>query len=127
MLKPWSAGSSHDLVRPHHFVGFMFEDVAVPDVSSGIRLEGNDDASGSSGRTLHHVFPAHFVRLGRHGWAGVAEGQRVAGEIVLDAEAASIEDLEADHVQVDGVGVMGEVGEAPDFGGSAFYDFSDWV
>src|SRR6185312_10880283 len=34
------AGSwlAHDLVRPHHFVGFVFEDVAVPDVSSGVGL-----------------------------------------------------------------------------------------
>ena len=91
-----SSGSRHsgeNIVRPHHLIGLVFEDVAVPKVAAWIALERDHDARDRSRRTLHHVFPAQFMRIRRSSAFGVAQWKRVAGQLVVHGEAAPIEDL----------------------------------
>src|SRR5579862_223574 len=64
---------SNNLIRTHHLVVFMFEDVAVPDISSRVADEWDKNASDRLGIHAHRVFPAHFVRIGRHRLAHVAK------------------------------------------------------
>jgi len=83
----------------------------MPDVSSGIAVEGDDDARHHAGIGADGVLPAHFIRLGRPGGAGVTERAfRLEFEGI---EAAAVENLEADQMQVNGVRVVGEVEELP--------------
>ena len=59
----------------------------------------------------------HPIRSGAGGWTGPVIAQRALCLIVEGVEAAAVEDLEADQVEMDGVGVVGEVDELPDLGG----------
>ena len=104
------SGGKH-LNRSHHFVVFVFEDMAVPDVAAGVSVEGDDDACDHGGVGAYRIFPSHF--FGRGGLGGSEEVQRALGLIFKGVERAAVEDLEADQMQVDGVGVVGEVDELP--------------
>lgn len=50
------------LERAHHFVVFVFENVAVPEVAAGVWGEGDDDAGRGSGVGADGVFPAEAAR-----------------------------------------------------------------
>src|SRR5882757_8824523 len=62
-----------DFERTHHVVGFVFEDVAVVEVSAGVAFEADDDTGDGAGRALNGVLPAKFVGVGCGGGGGEAE------------------------------------------------------
>ena len=66
-MKVGSGGFGEDFIGAHHFVVFVFEDVAVPDVAAGVALELDDDAGGGPGGSPYRVFPA-AVRWARGDW-----------------------------------------------------------
>ena len=68
------------LVGAHHFVVFVFEDVAVPDVAAGVSVEGDDNAGDHGGVGADGVFPSHLFRRGRLG--GSEEVQRALGLVL---------------------------------------------
>jgi hypothetical protein len=103
-----------DLEGAHHLVGFVFEEMAVPGVAACVSVKADDDAGDGTGEGADGVFPAHFAGLGVGYGAGPEEF--FVHAVFVDVEIAAIEHLEADHVEMDGVGVVGEVDEAPDFG-----------
>lgn len=112
-----SADSSlrYHFERAHHFVGGVLKKMAVPDVSAGIALETDDDASHGFGISLHCVLPPALARRWQHGSSPEVE---VSGEeILIGVEALPVEDLKADQMQMDGMNVAGGVGEAPDLHG----------
>ncbi len=105
---------SDDFEGAHHVVGFVLEDVAVVEVFAGVALELDDDAGYGAGGALDGVFPARFVRSGRQ---RLSQIQHLLGlEVLDDIERAAIEDLEANQMQMHGVGVFGEVNELPYLG-----------
>ena len=56
-------GGGEDLVGAHHFVFFVFYDVAMPHIGSCIVFEAGDDPRDISWRRLDGVFPSHrFIR-----------------------------------------------------------------
>src|SRR5262249_7812570 len=92
-----SALASADADRPHHLVVLVLEDVAVPDVLAR-QVELRLNAS-------------HLVRIGDDGILATGlPGLRPAG--------IASEHLELHLMDVDGVGVVAEVGDLPDLGGA---------
>jgi hypothetical protein len=87
-------------VGPHHFVVLMFQDVAVPDVAAGEALKGDKNACNHARVGADGVFPPALEGLGR--LPGPGEAQRSLGLEVDAIEAAAIENLKADEVQMNG-------------------------
>src|SRR5580704_6986797 len=58
-----------NLIRPHHFVVFMFQDVAMPHIPPRVALESHDDPRHCAGVGAHGVFPSRFRRIGGNGFA----------------------------------------------------------
>src|SRR5208283_2800572 len=104
----------HNLVRPHHLVVLVLEDVAVPDVTSGKAFEGHDDSCDHLPVSPHRVLPSSFAWRGRLDWA--KELEFVLGLIDPGFVVPPIKNLETYQMQMDGVCVVGGVDEAPDFG-----------
>src|SRR3954453_1101536 len=88
-----AAGVSDDLEVAHHAHVFVFEVVAVQDVSPAVGAEAGDHG-------------------GLFGWAKV-EDVFFAGVVAAGAAGVASQDLKVDEVKVDGV--MEVAGEAPDF------------
>jgi len=84
----------------------------VPDIASGMAFEFDDDAGDGEGVDADRVLPSALVGRQFDGGSGEDDlaGELVDGEI----EGPAVEHLKADHVQVDGVGVVGEVDEGPE-------------
>jgi len=104
--------SGDDFEGAHHVVGFVFEDVAVVEVSAGVAFEADDDTGDGAGRALNGVLPAKFVGVGCGGGGGEAEFfveqvKRVYGE--ERAELAS----HALWAQVHGLAVLIGAGVLP--------------
>src|ERR1700743_2998445 len=73
-------------IGAHHVVGFVLQDVAMPEILAGISAERNNNPRHCSGRTLHDVFPSHFMRGRMHHRACEAEfcfGQIIVGREIL--------------------------------------------
>ena len=101
----------------------MLEDVAVIKVSARIAVEADDDAGDRGGGTVDGVLPALFIEVGR------GSRREIACSLIIlifeDVEDTAIENLEANEMQVHGVGVFGEVDELPDLGGVELWGFGD--
>jgi hypothetical protein len=54
----------------HHFVVFVFEDVAKPDVAAGVSLAADDDAGDHGGIGADRILPSRFA------WVGGMDGPR---------------------------------------------------
>src|SRR5579862_2263327 len=112
-----------DDVGSHHLVVLVLEHVAVPDVAASIAFELDDDACDREGVNTGNVLPSHLAGSESVGGSGEDD---LAGELVDSyIEGPAVEHLEADHVQVDGVGVVGEIDEGPDLGGVEDGSFGD--
>src|SRR6266508_360290 len=94
-----------DPVGAHHLVVLVLDDVAVPHVQAGEVELGLD--------------PGDLLRVGDDGVlvAGLPALRR-SGRSLGRLERLAVDDLELHLVDVDGVGVFGEVVELPDLGGS---------
>ena len=103
------------IVGAHHFVVFVFEDVAVPDIAAGESLKPHDDARHHSRIGAHGVFPSGFARLRRHCGADVAH--LALRRINLRFEGPAVEYLESNQMKMDGMRVVGKVEEVPDLDG----------
>src|SRR5271156_3893528 len=102
-----------DFVRAHHLVVLVLEQMAMPDVTVGEALEARDDPCDHSGIGADGVLPAGFVRIGRRGGSEIADRSMLL--IVEHVERAAVENLKANQMQMDGMRVLGEVDEVPDF------------
>ena len=101
--QPWQArtfapGSRLDPQRAHHLVVLVLEDVAVPDEEPGV-VEARLDAGDLVGVGDDRVLVAGLPRLG-----GPSRS----------AERLPVHDLELHLVDVDRVGVLGEVVDLPE-------------
>ncbi len=74
-----------------------------------------DDAGDLARFSADGVFPSGFDGFGWKRRAGITELVFVL--IEKDVEGAAVENLEADEMQVDGVGIFSEIHQLPDFGG----------
>jgi hypothetical protein len=101
------------VVGAHHFIVLMLEDVAMPDVASDKTFEANDDSRDHSWIRSNRVFPSSFVRIGRYRRPRVLQDALVF--IEEGFEAAPVEDLESNQMKMDGVGIVGQVNQVPDF------------
>src|SRR5215813_7941935 len=90
---------SDDVERTHHFVVFVFENVTMPDVSSGKITERCDDASNLSRWASHDVFPCGFSGLGLHCRAG--ELDRAGRIVCIDVKWLPVEELKVNQVEMD--------------------------
>jgi hypothetical protein len=106
-------GKGADLVRAHHFVVFMLEDVAMPDVAAGVAVETDDDAGDHAGFGAHCVLPPCFRRIGRDRVA--RELQLVFADVGEGLKTAAVEDLKFDEMQMDGMRIVGGIDQIPDF------------
>src|SRR3954465_14904006 len=61
---------SDQFVGTHHFVVFVLEVMAVPDVFAWLAVEARDDAGDHPGVAAHGVFPAGFVCGRWYRWPG---------------------------------------------------------
>src|SRR5262245_60019174 len=57
---------SDDVEWAHHLVIFVFENVAMPDVSSREIAKAHDDSRHHAGWASHDVFPTGLERVGLH-------------------------------------------------------------
>src|SRR5579862_1062723 len=103
---------SNHFERPHHFIVLMFNNVTVPDVSAGVSLESNDDARDHRWLRADRIFPSRLARIGRHGQAQA--GKLFRPHISRRVESLSIENQKTHHMQMDGMGIVGEVDQIPD-------------
>src|SRR5271166_2690375 len=94
----------HDLIRPHHLVVLVLEDVAVPDVTAGKAFEGHDDSCDHLPISPHRVLPSSFARSGQ--FARAKKLEFVLGLIDPWFVVLAIENLEAYQMQMDGVCVV---------------------
>ena len=104
----------------------VLEDVAVVHVAAGEGGEAHDDVDDLVGVDSHRVLEASFVVVERVGDAVVgrlsdAYGRtgrsgRDRGGVDLHDDGNAVEDLEGVEVDVDRVGVLGQVDEPPDLG-----------
>src|SRR5712672_4108703 len=131
--RPWSWGRSghewhefggHGDEGPHHVAVFVFEDVAVVHVAAAVGGEADGDFCDLVWVDADGVFEAAFVVV--NGVAQLVAGvafdrdrggdgdvfDAVVGDLVADG--APGEDLERVEVDVDGVGVAGEIDQLPD-------------
>ena len=95
-------GHRPDVVRPHHLVVLVLDDVAVPDIqASDVEpgLDAGDLVRIGDDRVLEARLPG-FRRSGG------------------SAERLPVDDLELHQVDVDGVGVGREIVDLPRFGGA---------
>ena len=81
------------LIRLHHFVVLVFEDVAVPDVTSNKAFEANYDSRDHPRVGAHRIFPPSFARFGRSGRSPVSEDALVL--IGKGVKTTPVQDLEA--------------------------------
>lgn len=75
--------STDDFIRAHHFIVFVLENVAVPNITEFIsrvdlgsrgQIEARNDTCDVARIGLDRIFPGGaFVRFGRHGDAGEDE------------------------------------------------------
>lgn len=91
--------SGLDDVRPHHVIGFMLKNVTVPQIPASIRDERNSDARDRSRRALHDILPAPLRRMRGEPLSGKAD--RFVGQIIVDRERLSIQNLELHKMQMD--------------------------
>jgi hypothetical protein len=101
------------VIGPHHFIVLVLEDMAMPDVTSHKTFEADNDPRHHSRIGSHCIFPASLVRIGRHCRTCVLE--YALGFVGEEFDAASIEYLESNEMKMDGVGVVRQVNQVPDF------------
>ena len=101
--------SARDDIGTHHLVVFVLEHVTVPDVASGVAFKFHDDAGDSEGIGSDGIFPSKLAGGEGNGGAGEDDfsGELVDGNI----ERPAVKHLEADEVEVDGMGVVGQIDE----------------
>src|ERR1700754_432435 len=116
---------SDQLVRAHHFVVFVLEVMAVPDVFAWLAVEARDDAGDHPGVAAHGVFPAGFVGGRWYRWPG--ELQFLAGVPREEIERTALQYLEAHKVQVDGMRVARHIDERPGFNRALLWLFADGI
>src|SRR5579863_3272568 len=109
----WQLPRCDHVVGPHHFVVLVLEDVAMPDVTTDKTFEANDDSCDHPRIRSHRIFPSGFVRIGRYRRPRVLHHALVL--IKKRFKAAPVEDLESNQMQMDGVGIIGQVNQVPDF------------
>ena len=95
-------GARHDLVDPHHLVVLVLEDVAVPDVQAVEIFELGDHPHRLTAIDLDGVFPAKLM-----GFQGN----------LPELARNTVQHLELDQVQVNGVAVGRRIGDLPDLRG----------
>jgi hypothetical protein len=101
------------IIGPHHFIVLVLEDMTMPDVTSHKTFETDNDPRHHSRVGSHRIFPASFVRIGRHRRTRVLQyALGFAGE---EFDGASIEYLESNQMKMDGVRVIRQVNQVPDF------------
>src|ERR1700733_4295548 len=101
---PRSASSlRNNLVRPHHFIILVLENVAVPDVASGKSFKARDDAGDHIGMRLRGILPSGFVWSGRLGIAGVF--YLAAFVVIIGVKIPAVQNLKSHAVQMDGMRV----------------------
>src|SRR5665213_1712642 len=83
--------------------------MAMPDVASRVTRERNDNAGDQSRVRLHGIFPAALVvcrpDLRAH------QDQLAGSQVFIDVEAAAAKHLKARQMQMNGMGVVGQVEE----------------
>ena len=84
----------------------------MPDVAAGESLKVDDDPGNHSRIGPHRVLPAGFVCIRRNGLGGIP--QLAVVQIRENIERAAIEDLESHQVEMDGMGILGQIDQAPD-------------
>src|SRR5581483_1391081 len=99
------------LVGTHHFVVAMFENVAMPHVAAGESFKAHDDARNHAGIGAHGILPTCLVRLGRN--SGASESEDVLVLIGKSIEAPAIENLKSNEMEMNGMGVVGQVHQIP--------------
>ena len=87
----------------------------MPDVAAGIALEGDDDSS--HGLALTRAVSFQPISFGSGGVAGSVYRSVPVDHVLESVKAPAIENLKAHQVQVNGVHIVGEVHEFPDFRG----------
>ena len=95
------------MVRSHHFIVFMLDNMAMPDVEAGI-IELHLDTRNLAGVGDDRVFEAFFPRLRR-----------------LSSVGAPTQHFELDQVDMDGMRVLREIVDFPFFGSTYSRIFRD--
>jgi hypothetical protein len=106
---------SKHVVGPHHFIVFMFQNVAVPNVPASVALEPRNDPRHHTRMRLHGVFPTGFVQRWRHSCAHVLDSASLV--VVLRLKGPAVEDLKSDQVEVNRMRVIRKVQQVPDLDG----------
>ncbi|MEY4187475.1 MAG: hypothetical protein RIT02_2509 [Planctomycetota bacterium] len=117
---------SDNVQWPHHFVVFVIEDVAVPDVIAFHIEEGFDDGD-IPGVADDGILASGFVWFRWQHGDGRGSGVCHGGHICHSATGDPSNDFEGDEVQVDGVSIHGEVMDFPRFTGAQFWRFGGGV
>src|ERR1700722_18992054 len=86
--------------------------MTMPHIAAHVSFEANDDPRAHLGMRLYRVLPSGFVRIGGNRRAGVPEFAR--GQVCERVVLAPIQDLKANQMQVDGMGVVRWIDDAPD-------------
>src|SRR5580658_2150332 len=92
-------GGDH-FIGTHHLIVFVFQNVAVPDVASGVSFERSDDARNHSRIGAHRILPSRFASLGGRDAAGISKHVLVL--ISEGVKTAAVQDLETHQVQMNG-------------------------
>lgn len=80
--------------------------MAVPDVAAGVAFEAYRDAGGGAGIAARGVLPAGFAGRRRLGRGGEKRALQAVG---FSGKRLAFEDTKANLVQMDEMGVVGEV------------------
>ena len=86
----------------------MFLDVAMPEIAAGIAGKRNVDARDHVGRALHHILPTTLIRVGWECFSGEAK-RGVLQQVEVAVKLAAIDHLEANVMEMDGMGILGQI------------------
>ena len=109
-----AAHSHANAHRPHHFVVFVLDDVAVSDVGAG-DVEACLDVCDLPWKGNHGALLAGFPRLGADRRSH-RRGRRDGHAFFISDERLAINHLEHHLVQMNGVSVRSDVEDFPNFG-----------
>jgi hypothetical protein len=110
----WAARFASDhLIRPHHLIVLVLQHVAMPDVAPCISFERHDNARDHARVGARRVLPSGFGRFRRRRRARIS--QRILVLISEGVQTAAIQDLKTDQMKMDGVRIVGQIDQAPDF------------